>query len=170
MGIFLIYFLSIITVFIVSIIINKNNKSTQMSEHFIMELGPYIKPSFKNTLYYSISNVKAFVVKAGTVIFLASILIWFLLNFGFTSKGFGLVYQEKSLLAEFGKKLAIFFSPLGFGSWQAVVATISGLLAKENVVNSFAVILKSAENLTDGFDFNKILTKFLMEIFLLCHF
>ena len=156
LAIFLVYFISIFSIFVLSLIL-KNFKSFSNSDtYFIMELGPYIMPNMKNTLYYTFLNVKSFVIKAGTVIFLASILIWFLLNFGFTVSGFGFVSQENSLLAQIGKCLTGFFVPLGFGNWRAVVATIAGIFAKENVVNTFAVILNSAENVNTSLDLQGI--------------
>ncbi len=151
LAVFLVYFLCIFAIFILSLILKKFKSFSNSDTNFIMELGPYIMPNLKNTIYYTVLNVKSFITKAGTVIFLASVFIWFLLNFGFSSRGFGFVAQENSFLAQFGKFLTGFFVPLGFGNWQAVVATMSGIFAKENVVNTFGVILKSAQKTNEEF-------------------
>ena len=152
----LIYLISFISIFILGFVLRKINKKNIDHTAFIMELGPYNLPNFKNTIYYTIINVKAFIVKAGSIIFLASILIWFLLNFGISSKGILMVEEEKSLLAQFGRLLTTFFKPLGFGNWKAIVATLSGIFAKENLVNTFSVILKSAENSKQGFNLGEV--------------
>ncbi len=83
---------------------------------------------------------KSFIIKAGTVIFVACAVIWFLSNFGVADGSFGMVEQNQSLLAVIGSLVAPIFAPLGFGSWQAAVATVSGLVAKENVVGTFGVL------------------------------
>ncbi len=147
--ILLTYFLCIISIFILGFILTNHDKNEREEADFVMELSPYNIPNLKNALYYTFLNVKAFVVKAGTVIFLTSVLIWFFMNFGFSEGRFGFVSQENSLLCWFGKVLTPFFVPIGFGNWQAVVATLSGIFAKENLVNTFGVILKSAQNKND---------------------
>ena len=121
-----------------------------------MELGEYIKPSLKNVLKYAVLNVKSFISKAGSIIFLASILIWFLLNFGFLNGAVKMVSQENSFLAHIGKIISPVFAPLGFGNWKAVVATLSGFFAKENIVNTFAVILKMPSLGSDKSWFNEV--------------
>lgn len=142
----LVYLISIVSIFIVGLVLKKLNSFKRLEPSFLMELGPYNLPNLKNTFYYTFSNLKAFIVKAGTIIFLASILIWFFLNYGFSNGSFGVVSQEDSILAHIGKLLTTIFVPLGFGNWQAVVATLSGLFAKENVVNTFGVVLNSSKN------------------------
>ncbi len=144
-NIILIYLISIISIFVVGLVLRKLNSFKKLEPSFLMELGPYNMPNLKNTFYYTFSNLKAFVVKAGTIIFLASVLIWFLLNYGFSNGSFGIVSEENSILAHIGKFLTTIFVPLGFGSWQAIVATLSGLFAKENVVNTFGVVLNSSK-------------------------
>ena len=84
---------------------------------------------------------KAFVIKAGTIIFATVVVLWFLANFNFTPDGFSMVDVNESMLAAFGSAIAFIFVPLGFGTWQASVAVITGLLAKENVVGTMAVLL-----------------------------
>jgi ferrous iron transport protein B len=107
---------------------------------FLMELPQYHVPSLRNTLLHMWERSRAFIIKAGTVIFIASGVIWFLSSFGFENGSFGLIESDKSLLAVLGTIIAPIFAPLGFGSWEATVATLSGLLAKENVVATFGVL------------------------------
>ena len=97
--------------------------------------------SLIHILIHMWERAKAFMIKAGTVIFIACGLIWFLSNFGFTDGGFGMVEEDVSLLAAIGGFIAPIFAPLGFGDWRAAVATVSGLVAKENVVGTFGVLL-----------------------------
>ena len=152
----LIYFLAIFSVFVLGLILKETNGVNSSSDYFIMELGEYIKPSLKNVLKYAVLNVKSFISKAGSIIFLASILIWFLLNFGFLNGAVKMVSQENSFLAHIGKIISPVFAPLGFGNWKAVVATLSGFFAKENIVNTFAVILKMPSLGSDKSWFNEV--------------
>ena len=111
-----------------------------------MELPAYHLPSLKNTVIHVLENTKSFIVKAGTVIFLASILIWFLSNFVVGQNGLEMVDSQESFLAAMGKFISPFFDPLGFGHWEAAVATISGLIAKENIINTIGVASNLSEN------------------------
>jgi ferrous iron transport protein B len=97
-------------------------------------------PSAKSVLIHMWERSRAFIVKAGTIIFVACCAIWFLSSFGFVDGSFGMVDQEVSLLAAIGNAIAPVFAPLGFGNWKAAVATVSGLIAKENVVGTFGVL------------------------------
>ena len=145
--VFLVYCLCIMVILVVCLILKKFCNFENSGTDFVMELGPYSLPNIKNVFYYAAINVKSFVAKAGSIIFLASILIWFLLNFGVEGGVFKKVsYQYNSLLAVIGRFVAPAFFPLGFANWESAVATISGLFAKENVVNTFGVILKSAKS------------------------
>lgn len=105
---------------------------------FIMELPSYRLPSLKNTLHHLWDKVKGFLIKAGTIIFVASTVIWFLQSFSWDMQ---LVEAEDSILASIGKLIAPIFTPLGFGNWQSTVAVITGMLAKEQVVATFGVLL-----------------------------
>lgn len=115
-----------------------------------MELPQYHLPAPKGVLIHMWERCKAFIIKAGTVIFVACGLIWFLSNFGWADGGavFGLLDMEDpnvnqmdySILAYIGNFIAPIFAPLGFGNWQSTVASISGLVAKENVVGTFGVL------------------------------
>lgn len=134
------YFLGIIAVVISGIILKKTKMFAGDPAPFVMELPQYHLPAPKGVLIHMWERGKAFIIKAGTVIFVACGLIWFLSNFGFTPEGFGMVEETDSMLAAIGQFIAPIFAPLGFGNWQAAVATVSGLVAKENVVGTFGVL------------------------------
>ena len=120
---------------------------------FIMELPQYHLPTVKNVLLSMWERVRSYVVKAGTIIFLSSMVIWFLLNFGFYEGSFGLLdpevddYIQYSLMAGLGNLLAWIFAPLGFGNWESTVTSITGLVAKENVVATVGVITSLGEEI-----------------------
>ena len=119
-----------------------------------MELPAYHWPSPETLLRSIWERGWSFIKKAGTVILLSSIVIWFLQNFGFTNGTFGLVDEvDNGLLAVIGSVLAPLFAPLGWGHWKAAVATITGLVAKENVVSSFGVLYGFAEVAEDGAEY-----------------
>ena len=135
------YFMGILVVIISGIILKKTKMFAGDPAPFVMELPQYHLPAAKGVLIHMWERAKAFMIKAGTVIFVACGLIWFLSSFGFTSEGFGMVEESESLLAVIGNFIAPIFVPLGFGNWQAAVATVSGLVAKENVVGTMGVLL-----------------------------
>ena len=92
----------------------------------------------------------SFIKRAGTIILASSIILWFLQGFGFTEAGFGMVEDNNtSLLAAIGGAVCFIFRPLGFGTWQATVATVTGLIAKENVVSTFGVLFGLGADLTE---------------------
>lgn len=139
------YFFGIAMVILSGIILKKTKLFAGDPAPFVMELPQYHAPAPKGVLIHMWERGKAFIVKAGTVIFVACGLIWFLSNFGFTEAGFEMTSQETSLLAALGTIIAPIFAPLGFGTWQAAVATITGLVAKENVVGTFGVLFGLGE-------------------------
>ena len=107
---------------------------------FVLELPPYRLPTLKNIALHVWEKVKGFLVKAGTLILAMSVLLWFLQTFGFEAGAFGMVSSEEySILGAVGSFLAPLFAPLGFGTWQAAVALLSGLIAKEMVVSSMSM-------------------------------
>ena len=107
---------------------------------FVLELPPYRLPTLKNIALHVWEKVKGFLIKAGTLILAMSVLLWFLQSFGFEGGGFGMVSNEEcSILGAIGSFLAPLFAPLGFGTWQAAVALLSGLIAKEMVVSSMSM-------------------------------
>ncbi|MBE5741846.1 MAG: ferrous iron transport protein B [Clostridiales bacterium] len=110
---------------------------------FVMELPPYHMPPLKNVLRSMWERGWSFIKKAGTIILLSTVVIWFLTYFGFTEDGFRMLAEEeidKSILAVIGNLIGWIFTPLGFGNWQSAVATITGLIAKENIVGTLGVV------------------------------
>lgn len=129
------YLLGVILAFILGIIF-KNTIFKKDEEPFIIELPEYKKPSLKNIGKQIWEKGKGFLIKAGTIIFAMSVVIWFLSNFNFT----GMVDVNDSILASIGGVIAPIFEPLGFGNWQSSVSLLTGLLAKETVVASMGIV------------------------------
>lgn len=144
------YFMGIGAVVFSGIVLKKTKMFAGDAAPFVMELPQYHMPAAKGVWIHMWERGKSFIIKAGTVIFVACALIWFLSNFGFGEGGFGMVEQEASLLAVIGTLAAPVFAPLGFGNWQASVATITGLVAKENVVGTFGVLLGLGAEATEA--------------------
>ncbi|MDO4590113.1 MAG: ferrous iron transporter B [Slackia sp.] len=142
----LFYFLGVAAVVISGIMLRKTRMFAGEATPFIMELPQYRMPAARTVLMAAFERVKGFVVKAGTVIFLASIVIWALLNLGFHDGTFGLLdteapgYLDQSLMAMLAGAIAPLFAPLGFGDWQSVATSVTGLVAKENVVSTVGII------------------------------
>ena len=143
------YFLGIISIIISGIILKKTKMFAGDPAPFIMELPDYRFPTLKYVFSSAVERAGAFVKKAGTVILLSTIVIWFTSSYGFTHQGFGAVDMNDSILAVIGKSVAWIFKPLGWGTWQNTVATVSGLVAKENVVSAFG-ILYGAEQVAEN--------------------
>jgi len=147
----LFYFLGLAAIIISCIILRKFRAFAGEAAPFIMELPQYHVPTVKNVLLSMWERVKSYVVKAGTIIFLSSMVIWFLMNFGMYDGQFGLLdpevddYIQYSLIAGLGNLLAWIFAPLGFGSWEATVTSITGLVAKENVIATVGIITSLGE-------------------------
>lgn len=141
----LVYFMAIFSIAVTGFILKKSQAFNEEVSPFVMELPDYHTPSVRNVVLTTYDRCKAFVIKAGTIIFATVVVIWFLANFGFGEEGFGMVETDASMLAAVGSAIAFIFAPLGFASWQASVAVITGLLAKENVVGTLATLL----NLSD---------------------
>ena len=143
------FFVGIAAVIISGIILKKTKLFAGDAAPFVMELPAYHMPTAKNLLRTIGERAWSFVKKAGTVILLSAIVLWFLQYFGFENGVFGAVSADKSLLACIGRPLSYVFMPLGFGTWQSAVSVITGLIAKENIVatlemfgatNSFSAI------------------------------
>lgn len=145
------YFIGIVAV-VVSGLILKNTKLFEGDvAPFVMELPAYHMPPARNILRTTWERGWSFIKKAGTVILLSSMVLWFLQNFGFEGGAFGMVEDlNHSVLASFGNIFAPFFTPLGFGNWQSTVAATTGLIAKENIVATFGVLLGSPEVTESG--------------------
>ena len=143
------YFLGIASVIVSGIILKKTKMFAGDPAPFIMELPPYHLPSLKGLVAHVWERVSSFAIRAGTVIFISSALIWFLSGYGFGPDGFGGVEMDESLLAGIGNMFTWLFVPIGFGNWQSVVATVSGLIAKENVLAVIAVLFGLAEDIAE---------------------
>ncbi len=109
---------------------------------FMMELPPYRLPKFKDTMLHVWERVKHFLIKAGTLIFAMSIVVWLLMNFSFTLAPVG-EHVENSIIGTIGNAIAFLFKPLGFGNWMAVVALLTGVVAKESIVSTLSVLVGS---------------------------
>ena len=134
------YVIGILTVILSGIILKKFKTFASSPAPFVMELPPYHAPRIGSVVRDVFNKGFAFVKRAGTIILLSAIIIWFLSNFDFAFKMVG-EDSESSILARLGSIIATIFIPLGFGSWQATVATITGFIAKENVVSTMGVVL-----------------------------
>lgn len=134
------YAIGIASIVFSGIILKKFKQLADEPAPFIMELPPYHAPRVKSVLTDVYNKSKAYVKRAGTIIFLSSIIIWFLTNFDFRLQ---LIEEnsEGSIIAVLGSVIGVIFRPIGFGSWQSTVATISGFVAKENVVSTMGVVL-----------------------------
>ena len=134
------YFIGIAAVVVSGIMLKKFKAFAGEPAPFVMELPAYHAPSASNVLRSTWERGWSFIKRAGTIILLSTIILWFLSSFGFTDGGFGWVEDsDASLLAAVGSVIAVIFAPLGFGTWQASVATITGLIAKEEVVSTMQV-------------------------------
>lgn len=146
-----IYFVGVGAVILSGIILKKTKLFAGEVAPFVMELPQYHLPAVRSLLLHVWERVRSFIIKAGTVIFISSILIWALLTLGFEGGGFGMVENvSNSLMAGLGGILAPIFAPLGFGNWQASVGVISGLVAKENLVSTLAIIQGLSGDVLDG--------------------
>ncbi len=134
------YFIGVAAVVVSGIMLKKFKAFAGEPAPFVMELPAYHAPSPSNVLRSTWERGWSFIKRAGTIILLSTIVLWFLSSFGFGENGFGWVEDSNaSLLAAAGSAIAVIFAPLGFGNWQAAVATITGLIAKEEVVSTMQV-------------------------------
>ena len=141
------YFVGIVAVLVAAIILKKTKPFSGKPAPFVMELPQYHIPQAKTVLLHVWERLKGFIIKAGTILFLACVAMWFLGGFGFTNGGFGLVDDSAdSLLAAIGGFIAPIFAPLGFGEWQPVAASLSGFTAKEAIVSTMGVLANLAES------------------------
>ncbi|MBQ5696254.1 MAG: ferrous iron transport protein B [Clostridium sp.] len=137
-----IYFLGIFMIIICGIILNKTKVFKGEPAPFVMELPQYHIPSMKGVLIHMWDRGKAFIIKAGTIIFVACAVIWFTSSFSWSLQ---MVDAQDSILASIGRVIAPIFAPLGFGDWKSAVASLTGLVAKENVVATFGVLFGIAD-------------------------
>ena len=147
----LMYFIGVVAVLVSAIILKKTKPFSGKPAPFVMELPQYHIPQAKTVLLHVWERLKGFIIKAGTILFLACVVMWFLGGFGFTNGGFGLVDDSAdSLLAAIGGFIAPIFAPLGFGEWQPVAASISGFSAKEAIVSTMGVLANVSGDTEDA--------------------
>lgn len=145
------YFVGIAAVIFSGILLKKTAMFAGDPAPFVMELPAYHMPRFVDVLKSMWDRGYSFIKKAGTIVLLSTILVWFLSSFGLEGGAFGMVEDmDNSLLGRLGQLVAWIFIPLGWGDWKAAVATLTGLVAKENVVGTFGVLFGFAEVAEDG--------------------
>ena len=145
------YFIGVAAIIVSGIMLKKTKMFAGDPAPFVMELPAYHLPTIGSILHSMWERGWSFIKKAGTVILLSAIVLWFLQGFGFTDGGFGMVDDlNDSVLANIGGLIAWIFNPLGWGDWKAAVATVTGLIAKENVVGTFGVLYGVGEVAEDG--------------------
>lgn len=144
------YFVGIGAIIMSGIMLKKTRQFAGDPAPFVMELPAYHMPTVSNILRSMWERGWSFIKKAGTIILLSAIILWFLMSFGFEN-GFGMVDElNNSVLAKIGNSIAWIFAPLGWGNWQAAVATITGLIAKENVVGTFGVLFGGLDEVAEN--------------------
>ncbi len=141
------YFLGMTSIVISGIMLKKTKLFAGDTSPFIMELPTYHLPQWSIILRQTYDRSKSFVKKAGTIIFVSSILIWFTSSYNFIGQA---VPESQSILASFGRVIAPIFQPLGWGNWQGTVATITGLIAKENIIGTFGILFGHKEVSENG--------------------
>ena len=142
------YFIGIAAIVCSGIILKKTKMFAGDPAPFVMELPAYHLPTIGNVLRSMWERGWSFIKKAGTIILLSTIVLWFLMNFGWSDGTFGMLEAEQlndSILARIGSVIAPIFAPLGWGNWKMAVAAVTGLIAKENVVGTFGVLFGFAE-------------------------
>ena len=147
------YFVGVAAIVCSGIILKKTKMFAGEPAPFVMELPAYHMPTVTNVLRSMWERGWSFIKKAGTVILLSTIVLWFLMNFGWVDGAFGMLEAEQldsSILASVGSVIAPIFTPLGWGDWKMAVAAITGLIAKENVVGTFGILFGFAEVAEDG--------------------
>ncbi|WP_294549953.1 ferrous iron transport protein B, partial [uncultured Pseudoflavonifractor sp.] len=163
------YFIGVAAVIVSGIILKKTRIFAGDPAPFVMELPAYHAPAAVNVLRATWERGWSFIKRAGTVILLSSIILWFLQGFGFVDGVFQMVEDNNdSLLAAVGHTVAFIFAPLGFGTWQATVATVTGLIAKEEVVSTFGVLFPGNLTLDMAAAFTPIAAYSFMIFNLLC--
>ena len=143
------YFIGMAAIIISGIMLKKTKMFAGDPAPFVMELPAYHWPSIKNVLRSMWERGWSFIKKAGTIILLSTIVVWFLSFFGFTEEGFRMLEEDElsmSILAKIGSGIAWIFAPLGWGNWQAAVASITGLVAKENIVGTMGILYGASGN------------------------
>ncbi len=143
------YFIGMAAIIISGIILKKTKLFSGNPAPFVMELPAYHMPTLGNVLRSMWERGWSFIKKAGTVILLSSIVVWFLSFFGWAEDGFRMLSEDEinlSILAKIGSGIAWIFTPLGWGNWQAAVASFTGLVAKENIVGTMGILYRTGEH------------------------
>ena len=143
------YFIGMAAIIVSGIMLKKTKMFSGEPAPFVMELPAYHLPTVGNVLRSMWERGWSFIKKAGTIILLSTIVVWFTSFFGFTDEGFRMLEEselDKSLLAAVGNAIAWIFKPLGWGEWEAAVASITGLVAKENIVGTMSILYGAAGN------------------------
>ncbi|MBQ6753267.1 MAG: ferrous iron transporter B [Clostridia bacterium] len=143
------YFIGMAAIIISGIMLKKTKPFAGDPAPFVMELPAYHMPTLKNVLRSMWERGWSFIKKAGTIILLSTIFVWFVSFFGFTPEGFRMLEEEEldmSILAAIGNGIAWIFAPLGWGTWQAAVASFTGLVAKENIVGTMGILYGATGN------------------------
>lgn len=152
----MIYVIGVLAVLLSAICLKKTKAFHGDAAPFVMELPQYHFPQPKTVLIHTWERLKGFIVKAGTILFLACIVLWFLSSYGFREDGFGLVDAPDSIMAVIGNAIRWIFIPLGFGGenggWQAAAASITGFSAKEAIVGTMGVLANVSEELVEEAD------------------
>ena len=147
------YFIGVAAIIISGVMLKKTKLFSGDPAPFVMELPTYHIPSANNVLRATWERGWSFIKRAGTVIVASTIVLWFLQGFGFVDGALQMVEDNNdSILAAIGQAVCVIFAPLGFGNWKATVATVTGLIAKENVVATFGVLYQYAGELSDNGD------------------
>ncbi len=147
------YFVGVAAIIISGIILKKTKMFAGDPAPFVMELPAYHWPTVSNVLRSMWERGWSFIKKAGTIILLSTIILWFLMSFGWLDGSFTMLEAEQldaSILSKIGSAIAWIFAPLGWGDWKMAVAAVSGLIAKENVVGTFGMLFGFAEVAEDG--------------------
>ena len=142
------YFIGMAAIIISGVMLKKTKMFAGNPAPFVMELPAYHMPTLVNVLRSMWERGWSFIKKAGTIILLSTIVVWFTSFFGWTEEGFGMLSEDQldsSILAKIGSCIAWIFAPLGWGNWQAAVASITGLVAKENIVGTMGILYGSGE-------------------------
>ena len=145
------YFIGMAAIIISGIMLKKTRMFAGEPAPFVMELPAYHLPTVGNVLRSMWERGWSFIKKAGTIILLSTIVLWFLSRFGWIDGAFGMLEEDQinnSILAAFGRGISWLFAPLGFGNWQAAVASITGLIAKENIVGTMGVLYGGGDQST----------------------
>ena len=148
------YFIGMAAIIVSGIMLKKTKRFSGDPAPFVMELPAYHLPTLGNTLRSTWERGWSFIKKAGTIILLSTIVIWFLSRFGWVEGSFGMLAEEEisnSILAKIGNGIAWIFSPLGWGNWQAAVASVTGLVAKENIVGTMGILYGDIASVGEAF-------------------